>query len=131
MGIVGYVTIQPHNLKLLVAILIEKRNGYAHDAEVIFRDKRNFAHFDGVVIVVLRVTFRVKMILLRQRQRFVRFGKIEIGEPTGVAHGDPLATVFFETISRIIIRRKEGSTSRGVSAPEFIVFNKRKNFFVR
>src|SRR5699024_12041472 len=46
-----------NNLKLLRVVLIQERDGYTHHPVVVFRDGLGEPDFNGVVVVVLGVTF--------------------------------------------------------------------------
>lgn len=126
--------------ELFRTILIKKRDGYAHDAEVIFRDERNFRDFNGVVIVVLRVTLGMQVVFFRQRQRFVGFAQVEVGEPTNARSHD-VAVLRIKSSGTyelcigfggvFVICFKHHGAVEPVPAPEFIIFDERENFLVR
>src|SRR5699024_8074693 len=81
-----------NNLKLLRVVLIQERDGYTHHPVVVFRDGLGEPDFNGVVVVVLGVTFFPNFLapgvfqVVRHRQEFQGFVAttvFDVGEPPG------------------------------------------------
>src|SRR5699024_825925 len=141
-----------NNLKLLRVVLIQERDGYTHHPVVVFRDGLGEPDFNGVVVVVLGVTFFPNFLapgvfqVVRHRQEFQGFVAttvLDVGKPTSITKAGKLATVLrriTETFRLVHVRlldlhvcwhlKDQVCAVFGGTFPHEVVLNERENFLV-
>ena len=132
-----------NNLKLFRIILTQKCDRHTHHTGVIHWNILDFTDLDGIVVVILRPTFKrqlwygtiVLIIGGRQEQFFMTLFYIQIRKPRRIANGLISNTIFdlLTCFDWKIIRYHEPHLTSALSCnaqPHSIRLNQRKNLFV-
>src|SRR5699024_9555267 len=133
--------------KLIRVVLTEKTDWYAHHALVVARDGLGKPDFNGVVVVVLRVTLLPNFLSLgvfqvvRHRQEFQLFVAttvFDVGEPPGRYLRTLMTVVLHDIFDFDVVRdgEQQGVTPtrpalRVRAHPHLIVLNQGENLFIR